>query len=89
LRGVFCSFVSSFPHPSDFWIAIPLALLITALRLWVSDPISTRLVVRKLGLAPTSLRQRNAKEPAGKRIPTWVLNEIDGFAQDMLIVSQR
>lgn len=77
----------SFPHWTDFWIAIPLALLITAVRLWVMDPIATRIVVSRLGLTPSSLRQRNAKEPAGKRIPKWVLNEIDGFAQDMLIVS--
>lgn len=80
---------ADFPHWSDFWIAIPLALLITAARLWVSDPIATRLVVAKLGLERTSLRERNAKEAPGKRIPKWVLNEIDGFAQDMLILKKR
>ena len=78
---------SSFPVWTDFWIAIPLALVITVVRLWVMDPIATRIVVSRLNLSPTSLRQRNAKEPAGKRIPKWVLNEIDGFALDMLIVS--
>ena len=78
---------ASFPHWTDFWIAVPLAILITIMRLYVMDPIATRLVVSRLALSPTSLRQRNAQEAPGKRIPKWVLNEIDGFAQDMLIVN--
>jgi len=53
---------------SDFWIAIPLAVVITLVRLFVSDPISTRLCVAQLGLARHSLRDTNAKQEAGKRM---------------------
>jgi hypothetical protein len=79
--------VRSFPVWTDFWISIPLAVVITLVRLFLCDPIATRIVVRRLGLSPTSLRARNDHESdPKKRIPKWVLNEIDGFAQDMLIV---
>jgi hypothetical protein len=84
--GLICAYVSSFPAWTDFWVAVPLALIITVVRLFICDPLATRLCVARLGLAKDSLRQRNAKEEPGKRIPKWVLNEIDGFALDMLIV---
>lgn len=80
---------SSFPVWTDFWVAIPLAIFFTLIRHLLFDRIATHIVVTRLGLSPTSLRQRQKieKDPK-KRIPTWVLNEIDGFAQDMLLVNQ-
>jgi len=79
-----------YPHWTDFWITIPLAILITLLRLYVSDPIATRIVTSKLGLARNSLRSENAREKdPSKHIPGWVWEEIDGFAQDMVILKKR
>lgn len=85
-----CVSSSSFPVWQDYWISIPLAIIITLVRFYVSDPIATAIAVRRLHLTPTSLRQRNKQETdPKKKIPSWVLTEIDGFAQDMMLVRTR
>lgn len=62
----------SFPRWTELWVSIPVAIVITLVRIYLSDWIATKIVVGRLKLTQSSLRERNQyeKDPQ-KRIPTW------------------